>query len=137
MYDVNFVYNALSFLRLTSRSSVNHVFVVLNKHILYLVVAKFPTLSSSPFARFLLWAQGTENIKVLYHRFSYHWGKEYRSSYQGPRYIEVHEVVGGFLATFSEQGLLNGSIKRLPTEIILKGERCLKFSITNNLLKHA
>ena len=129
MYDVNFVYNALSFLRLTSRSSVNHVFVVLNKHILYLVVAKFPTLLSSPFAGFLLWAQGTENIKVLYHRFSYHWGKE------------VHEVVvlllGGFLSTFSEQGLLNGSIKRLPTDIILKGERCLKFSITNNLLKHA
>ena len=129
MYDVNFVYNALSFLRLTSRSSVNHVFVVLNKHILYLVVAKFPTLFSSPFARFLLWAQGTENIKVLNHRFSYYWGKE------------VHEVVvlllGGFLSTFSEQSLLNGSIKRLPTEIILKGERCLKFSITNNLLKHA
>ena len=122
MYDVNFVYNALSFLRLTSRSSVNHVFVVLNKHILYLVVAKFPTLFSSPFAGFLLWAQGT-------------W------TYQGPRCIEVHEVVvlllGGFLATFSEQSLLNGSIKRLPTDIILKGERCLKFSITNNLLKHA
>ena len=50
MYDVNFVYNALSFLRLTSRSSVNHVFVVLTKHILYLVVAKFSTLLSSPFA---------------------------------------------------------------------------------------
>ena len=45
MYDVNFVYNALSFLRLTSRSSVIYVFVVFNKHILYLVVAKFPTLS--------------------------------------------------------------------------------------------
>ena len=81
MYDVNFVYNALSFLRLTLRSSVNHVFVVLNKHILYLVVAKFPTLFSSPFAGFLLWAQGT-------------W------TYQGPRCIQVHEVVvlllGGF-----------------------------------------
>ena len=96
MYDVNFVYNALSFLRLTSRSSVNHVFVVLNKHILYLVVVKFPTLFSSLFAGFLLWAQGT-------------W------TYQGPRCIEVHEVVvlllGGFLSTFSEQSLLNGSIK--------------------------
>ena len=72
IYDVNFVYNALCFLRLASRSSVNHIFIVLNKHILYLVVAKFPALFSSPFARFLLWAQGTENIKVLNHRFSYY-----------------------------------------------------------------
>ena len=72
IYDVNFVYNALCFLRLASPSSVNHIFIVLNKHILYLVVAKFPALFSSPFARCLLWAQGTENIKVLYHRFSYY-----------------------------------------------------------------
>ena len=72
IYDVNFVYNALCFLRLASRSSVNHKFIVLNKHFLYLVVAKFPALFSSPFARFLLWAQGTENIKVLNHRFSYY-----------------------------------------------------------------
>ena len=72
IYDVNFVYNALCFLSLASRSSVNHKFIVLNKHFLYLVVAKFPALFSSPFARFLLWAQGTENIKVLNHRFSYY-----------------------------------------------------------------
>ena len=114
---------SLSHSRVSSfeESSVNHIFIVLNKHFLYLVVAKFPSLFSSPFARFLLWAQGTENIKVLNHRFSYYRGKEYRSSYQEPRYIEVHEVVVllliGFLTTFSE-GLFNGNIKRLPTKII-------------------
>ena len=72
--------------------------------------------------------------------FNY-WDKEYRSCYQGPSYIKVHEVVvlilGGFLETFSEQSLLNGSIKRLATEIITKGERCQEFSITNNSPKHA
>ena len=41
-YDPNFFYNALSFLRSTSRSFENHVFIVLKKHFLYLVVVKFP-----------------------------------------------------------------------------------------------
>ena len=41
IYNVNFFYDALSFLQWTSRSSVSHVFIVLNKHILYLVVVKF------------------------------------------------------------------------------------------------
>ena len=118
IYDVNFLYNALSFLRSTLRSSVNHVFIIWKKHFLYLVVAKFPALVSQPFARFLFWAQGTENIKVLNHRFSYYWGKEYHSSCQEPCYIEVHEVVvlplGWFLTTFSVHYLEGRTLSKNP-----------------------
>ena len=42
IYDVNFVYNALCFLRLASRSSVNHIFIVLNKHFFVSCGRKIP-----------------------------------------------------------------------------------------------
>ena len=110
IYGVNLFYNALSFRRSTSRSPENHISIVLNKHFLYLVVVKFPRSFLLAIRAFFTFepAKGLKISRYLIIDFRITGAKNIvRSSYQGPRYIEVHEILvlllGGFLSTFSEQ----------------------------------
>ena len=51
-------------------------------------------------------------IEVLFHRFSYYWGTEYRSLYRGLRYIEVR-YISRFHCTHKYAPLVLVAIRRV------------------------
>ena len=78
IYDVNFVYNALCFLRLASRSSVNHIFTVLNKHFC------------------ILWSQNSPLFSLRHSHVSFYEPKELKIS----RYLIIDFVLLGQRISF-------------------------------------